>query len=144
MSSYASLAELYLLGSPEESLDFAADAVKQANLDRASRIMDSYFGARYGVPLVVFSDDVKGCCAVIAAYLVFTWGQNPERNDDEFRRKYEDCIKWLEDVRDGKATPAGTVTDTTPSTVEGASDYWGEPDRGWALTNCDGTKSRVV
>jgi phage gp36-like protein len=87
----------------------------QPAIDSASAEMDDYFRARFTLPLITWSDSVKRCCAVLAAYIAMTtrgWkpGENPEDSplvmEVDYYRK-----KWLPGVSGGTVHPG--VTDSS-------------------------------
>lgn len=85
----------------------------QGALDDASDEIDSYIGGRYPLPLTApYPDRLVLVCSEIARYRLFD-----DKPTDEVRKRYEDCIKWLKDVRDGKADIPITVEADNGSVV---------------------------
>lgn len=105
MTAYATSAELQDYLGEDDFLRVAdrdgsgavdADAVTQA-LDEASSLADSYL-ARW-LPIASVPPVLRRHVMAIAAYSL----AGNLQTDDQ-RRRYEDAIKWLRDVADGKAS----------------------------------------
>lgn len=100
--------DLRELTSDGEQIDWAV--VDDAIL-RASSIVDSYISVRYSVPITPTPKILEDKTVSIAVYLIYekrAAGMTEVPND--VRRRYEDALAWLKEVRDGKATliPSGT------------------------------------
>ncbi|MBV4411331.1 DUF1320 family protein [Enterobacteriaceae bacterium YMB-R22] len=81
------------------------DAIIQNALNDASALIDSYISARYTLPLSVAPGALaQQCCAIAWYYL------NDMRATEQAAKRYEDAVRWLESVRDGK-TSLGVDTD---------------------------------
>lgn len=115
--AYATVADLIDLGISAKALESgpALPAIQKA-LAAASATVDSYIGRRFGLPLTVWGPDLRECCARLAAHnLVSTRGYSAQATDaDTVRAWRDDAIKWLRDISEGRAVPAG-VTASTPS-----------------------------
>ncbi|EAA8719432.1 DUF1320 domain-containing protein [Salmonella enterica subsp. enterica serovar Abaetetuba] len=73
----------------------------------ASALIDSYISARYTLPLSsVPLALTQQCCAIAFYYL------NTVRATEQTRKRYEDALRWLEGIRDGK-TPLGVAQDSS-------------------------------
>jgi phage gp36-like protein len=98
-------------------------------LDSADATLNGYFAARYKLPLVAWGADVKQCAADVAAYrLMSRHGYASEGEDSDLRQRYEDALKWLENVVRGMITPDVAVTSPSPTRL--ARVHTSEP-RGW-------------
>lgn len=129
--AYASAADLALSGMPAASLSGVASEAQTEALAQASETIDSYLRARYTLPLSEWGRDIKRACVIIAVYDILTFrGYVPQGEDDNFRLRYLDVIKWLEAVRDGKNEPSGVV-DATPEESEEGAYIVTEAPRGW-------------
>lgn len=114
MPAYATPADLYSLGLPQRALSGVSVPDQEAALESASRLADSYLSARYTLPLTAWGSDLRRAVAVIAAYdLLAVRGFAPEGADEHVRLRYEDAIRWLENVSKGLVNPVGIV-DSTP------------------------------
>lgn len=84
--------------------DPAGQAIQTAKittaLKDASAEMDSYLRGRYPLPLNPIPPELRGVCMDIAMYRLQTL--RPAQDIEDARRRYEDALKWLRDVRDGK------------------------------------------
>lgn len=99
-------------GIPAGALKGVRSEVIDLAIDSASRLVDSYIGSVYSLPLEAVGRDVARATAVIAAYdLLSVRGFNPATPgaDENFRLRYEDAIAWLDKVRKGDVVSTGTV-----------------------------------
>ena len=80
-----------------------ATVLNPVPLDRAlvdsAALIDSYIGRRYPLPLLAIPQILVPYALDIARYRL-----DRIRNREDVRARYEDAIKWLEGVRDGKNT----------------------------------------
>lgn len=82
--------------------DGAADqAAIESALEVASAIIDGYLAVRYAVPLEQAPVTVRELCIDLALYRL---AHNSLKQTAEMRLRYEDAIKFLERVADGKAS----------------------------------------
>ena len=91
------------------------DNVVARALENVSAEMDAYIGARYAVPLASPTTVLKGLCVDIALYrMALKSGPRTE----EHRTRYEDAIKMLKGIADGKigigAPQAGDEDEAAP------------------------------
>lgn len=103
---YATQQDLIDAFSQEEILelsqldDSAANTIGTANveaaLDDASDLIDSYIGGRYTLPLSSTPRVLVRICCDIARYMLDRY--NPR---EDVRQRYEDAIRWLEQVAKG-------------------------------------------
>jgi phage gp36-like protein len=71
-------------------------AVLEEFLEGASGLIDSYLGARYLTPVVTPTQPLKQACLDIARYYI-----DNVRVREDVRLRYEDRIRWLEQVTKG-------------------------------------------
>lgn len=92
------------------------DEVLDGALNRASAEIDSYLAGRYPVPWSDTPRILVGRCCDIARYLLCGAGT---QMTEEVRLRYEDAIRYLERVADGRITlgkmPDGQVVQQTSS-----------------------------
>jgi phage gp36-like protein len=115
LSSYGSPSDLALYGIDPAALDSFDDGEKQAVIDAASVLADSYFRQRYGetaFPFIRVGDDVvRNVCQIAAYDLLFNRGFNPSMGADlHWRARRDDAERWLVRVAKGEVTP-----DITPA-----------------------------
>jgi phage gp36-like protein len=121
---YATPSDVKLLGIRSDALG-GTNAVTDAELDEAAEaagdLMDGYFKAGgIALPLTSWGDDIRRADAIIAAYDVISAriGYNPDATgDDPWRKRYEDIIRWLEQIAAGAIVPG--VAAPTPTTTTG-------------------------
>lgn len=77
------------------------DDVLNGGLERATATIDSYLAGRYPVPWTDTPGILTGKCCDIARYEL-TGAQT--QNTEEIRQRYEDAIRYLGDVADGRIT----------------------------------------
>jgi phage gp36-like protein len=122
ITEYAGAADLIPYALNRNAFDAIDLPTKVQAINGASRVIDSYLRARFQLPLVQVGEDVKRACAILAVYdLISARGFNPEGTASEanFRLRYQDTIKWLERIADGRAEP--DVTDSSSGAHEGYS-----------------------
>ncbi|QHJ80042.1 MAG: hypothetical protein [Caudoviricetes sp.] len=73
------------------------DSLIERALSDACGLVDSYISARYRLPLTVVPQALAQQCCVIAFYYL-----NDLRATEQTTKRYEDALRWLRDVRDGK------------------------------------------
>lgn len=95
------------------------DPTKDAALQQASSVIDSYLRDRYTLPLLQAGNDIKRACLVMAVYYVMVArGYNPEAGGDPgIEKRYNDALAWLKLVAQGTVTP--DITDSSPGGTEG-------------------------
>lgn len=116
MSRYAVPSDLAALGLPVAATDGTDPAALQAALDAASDRADSYLRSRFTLPLTTVTNDLKSAVCSIAAFRILTTrGFNPESGSDTaLKLLFDDAIKWLTMVGDGRITPAFTDSSGDP------------------------------
>lgn len=114
--SYATTADLTSLGLPAKALAGIGTPAQEAALEAASRVVDSYVGSRYDLPLVSVGSDIKDAvCTIAAVNLMSVRGFAAGVEDAEvLMTRKKDAMTWLRDVAKGLATPS--VIDTTDQT----------------------------
>lgn len=123
VTQYAERKDLENLGLGETELDgeeVDSDAVDSA-LESASRVADGYLTSPIGFPLTLpvttVGSDLRMYVAWIAAYIYKSaQGYSPEAGQDNiYRDRYDDAIKWLTKISSGDITLVGTIgTDPGP------------------------------
>ncbi len=118
--AYATRADLALQSLSAAAASVISTAAQDAALGAASRVVDSYLASRFDTPLTgTIPADLVGVVCDIAAYrLMKLRGFNPQTGDaEQFAASYDRALRYLRDVADGKATPAG-ITDSSVGGVE--------------------------
>jgi phage gp36-like protein len=144
MAQYATAADLAVLGLPAAALVNIPAATQDDHLEKASGLIDSYLRAQHTLPLAVpYPDEVVRACVVITAYdLIQFRGYNPDEYDANFRLRYEDTIRWCEQLAAGTvslsqtADATGTVNEGRPRVITAGANVLngtGTPNtlRGW-------------
>ena len=113
-ATQTNLAQLGLIGGVLTSI---SGTIQDAALVAASAIADSYLQSRYDLPLTNWGQDLVRVVCQIAAYdLLTSKGFNPATGPDEnIRQRYLDALAWLQEVSQGKQTPAYVVDSSTGS-----------------------------
>lgn len=120
--AYATAADLTRLALPARALTGIAAPDQDAALEAASSLADGYLAARYTLPLLAWGDDLKRAVSLIAAYDLMTRrGYNPEGGDEQLRLRYEDGMRWLEQVGKGTISPVG-LEESPPSATPAPGD----------------------
>lgn len=89
------------------------DAFIESALNDACGLVDSYISARYVLPLSVVPQALaQQCCAIAFYYL------NDLRATEQTRLRYEDALRWLRDVRDGKIQLGTDSAGETPESED--------------------------
>lgn len=105
--AYCSAEDLNLVGLPEQATFGIAPEKIEAVLEAASAKIDSYLRGRgYTVPLTDWGEDVRQCCATIAAWDILRSlrGVNPsDPAHMAIAKAQDDAINWLRDVAKGVA-----------------------------------------
>ena len=144
MAQYATAADLAVLGLPAAALVNIPVATQDDHLEKASGLIDSYLRAQHTLPLAQpYPDEVVRACIVITAYdLIQFRGYNPDEYDANFRLRYEDTIRWCEQLASGTvalsqtADATGTVNEGRPRVATAGANVLngtGTPNtlRGW-------------
>ena len=80
-----------------------ADAVCDGQIERAENMLDSYLQGRYTVPLTTVPAVIQDAVAELAAwYLISRRGYDENGSDKSVKITYDDRIKWLQQVNQGK------------------------------------------
>jgi len=103
-----------------------ADALAAAT-EKASGIL----AARYDLPIEAWGSDLAEETCKLAAYTILSVrGFNPEGADKNVRDRYDDAMKWLTDVANGKVNPVGLI-DQSPIEDETGVEIASYPARLW-------------
>ncbi len=120
------------MGLPTGWLTAVSSEDQETAIAAASSLADSYLSARYTLPLSEWGYDLRRVVCHIASWdLLSRRGFDPENAADKaIRMRYDDAIKWLADVRDGKNTPTDIV-DATPEVEDSGPHIVTTTRRGW-------------
>jgi phage gp36-like protein len=136
MSDYAATTDLPLLGVASEALTEISTPTQQAVIAARSRFADGYLrSGGYIIPdggLVAFTGDLTWAVVQLSCYdLVSNHGYatSPD-NQENLRKRHDDAIKWLEQVRDGKIDLQLPAEDDEPSD-RGVPLVVSDRPRGW-------------
>lgn len=134
MPGYLNDAELFAMGGmPAHVLNtYTLEKRNEASL-LASEVADGYARPRFSPPFTNPGGDWKMRVAFIAVYfLASQLGASPEGADAYIVKNYDDALRWLERVQDGKAVPSNT-DDTTPGVTDASDEpaVYSDPPRGW-------------
>lgn len=106
-----------------ERLGKISEAVMDAALMRASAEIDGYLVARYRTPFTDTARILIGRCCDITRYHLATAHRLLK---DEIRLRYEDAVRFLEKVAEGRIglgrTDSGQVIQSSPQMRFGSSD----------------------
>lgn len=132
IDSYCGADKFQSIGLPADALrDIPTDVLAEA-LRAASALADTYLDSYYDLPLLSWTADLDRAVASIAAYDVMSFrGFNPAAGDNNnFRDRYLDAIKWLQWVSQHGATGiVGSVESEDPP--EGGSAAIASMPRRW-------------
>ncbi len=136
MSDYAARSDLPLLGVANEALADIPDATQDAVITARSRFADGYLAVRYTIPdggLTAFTGDLTWAVVQLSCYdLVSNLGYTTEHgNQDNLRKRHDDAIKWLEQVRDGEISLDIDEGDESGNAIPGVPIVRSSPSRGW-------------
>jgi len=98
------------------------DAVVMAALDHATGVINSHLSVRYKLPLPTVPAFLKAAAIDLAVYRI---ANTADRLTTEMRQRYEDHIRHLERIADGKAglgfedSALGDGEDTPDATASG-------------------------
>ena len=132
MAAYATTTDLANLGLPSQLIAGIPSAQQSAALDSASATVDSYLSARFILPLKSWGQDLtRATCELAAWSILSTRGFDPDSGGDAaVRQRFEDTMRWLRDVADERATPAGVVDGSSSGTTIAPKIFTNTP-RGW-------------
>jgi phage gp36-like protein len=127
---YATRTDLTQIGLVGAALANVPTAAQDEALQAASAIADSYLQGQYVLPLAQWGYDlVRVVCCVAAWDCLTARGYSPQsQGDQNVYKRYEDALKWLDEVSKGMQTPANILDASTPPT---------DPDGG-TVTQVDG------
>lgn len=132
MAAYANEADLERFGLPTPALEELDSPTKVAALEAASEIADGYLRSAYVLPLSAYGSDLKRHVVAIAVYDLLTRrGFDVDAGTDEHvRLRYQDAIRWLEQIAGGRIRPF-SIVDATPGASEGRARASSNEGRGW-------------
>lgn len=120
MSAYCTVPEVSSLGIKRDAYADKEPTEVEAEIGSTSDLIDSYLGSRYTLPLIVFPEVIRQCCAKLSACnLIDSLGRDPDADPlvDTIRKQWLD---WLKMVAAGTVTPPGVV-DSTPGATAGST-----------------------
>jgi len=137
MSDYAATTDLPLLGVASEALTDISTEKQEAVITARSRFADGYLKVRYTIPeggLVAFTGDLTWAVVQLSCYdLISNQGYTTqEGNQDNLRKRHDDAIKWLEQVRDGEISLELTGDDEEANATPGVPIVASNRLRGWS------------
>mgnify|MGYP000978433563 CR=1 FL=1 len=107
---YCTLDDLIEVIPEERIIEMSDDSeiptsINNDNVDeaiaKADGDIDGYIGGRYSLPLTTVPQKIKDISVDLSIY--YLWTRRPERKvPEEIRAKYNDGIKKLKDIQDGK------------------------------------------
>jgi phage gp36-like protein len=136
--AYATPADIDNIGIAHVALDKITNEAKLAALSAASALADGYLsfaGCTVPVPSGMFTDALKQCVAIIAAYhLLSVRGYGPEKaGGDNLRKRYEDQIAWLQAVAAKEvAPPCDESGGADPTAASSRGDVISSSSRGYS------------
>jgi phage gp36-like protein len=83
-------------------------AVVASALDGASAEIDGYLAVRYATPVAPVPTSLREACLAIARYKL-----HGKSAGETVRRDYDDAVRFLRDIADGRAALAGAAPPTT-------------------------------
>ena len=150
MAQYASTTDLASVGLPAVALTSIPLAQQDEFLQHAGDLIDTYLQSQYTLPITgalgppnTFPGSLVRCNVTICCYELLTFrGYNPDEYDQNWRLKYEDCMRWLESLAKGEVSllpgddSSPTINEGAPKIVENGSPFVNGPvelntRRGW-------------
>ncbi len=110
-------------------------------IDEVSRLMDGYFRARFTLPFTQVGTDVQINCEAICTWqLLLDRGVSPNAGmgEEGLKSAYDQAIRWLEGVRDGKITPDVTSPGAPEGVPTTRARMTSSPSRGWSTRSPGG------
>lgn len=105
--------DLIRLTNPGNPAATAVDTARlEAEAQRQSDWMDSYFGRRNQLPLPSVPRPAVECCIWFTVYAL-----DNKRTRPDVRQRFEDWMGWLEKIGSGQATLGIRVADPAPVPV---------------------------
>ena len=116
----------------DRDCDGAADpgAVETA-ISRASEEAESYVVGRYRLPLT--ADQAAALRTHVISMALYRLAGSPATETDQLRTRYEDAVKWLTRLSEGKVSlgrPGRTPRPSTPVMASSAPRRWGRAEMG--------------
>lgn len=132
---FAQMDDISAISLPAEALSGVTDNLKAKALIAATDVIVPYLTKGGDWPKTTWGDEIRRAASIIAAYdLMVGRGFDPDRYDENFRKRYEDIIKWLEGVAAGSLEPTDPDPDPDPDPgvpIAGEGYVVTEMKRGW-------------
>lgn len=130
--AYALPADMATYAAPSPAFGTITITEKTEALISATSFVNSYLQARYTLPIAGWGKDIRRATAILASYdLLLARGLfRDESQQKNLQLQRDQVVKWLEQIRDGLATPDGLV-DNTPTVTNGSSILYTRTKRGW-------------
>lgn len=113
----AQMRDVNAVSLPAGALVNVAADLKACSLIDATDLIVGYLERGSAWPKTTWGGDLRRACSIIAAYdLMVGRGFDPDRYDENFRKRYEDIIKWLEKIAEGTINPTDPGGGTDPGT----------------------------
>jgi phage gp36-like protein len=110
----------------------AADAAAiEAVLTRADAMIDGYLAGRYALPLVASPPAIIATACDLARYWLYD-----DDVPEQVRKRFEDALRWLNDVAKGNVLLQLTAATADASTI--GSPEFSAPTRVWDATTLAG------
>lgn len=116
-TQYATITDLNQIGILAQALANVPTQALTEALQAASAVCDSYLQDQYVLPLTLWGYDlVRATCAIAAWDALTVRGYSPQsQGDQNIYKRYQDAIKWLEEVAKGTKKPSQIVDSSTPT-----------------------------
>jgi phage gp36-like protein len=129
---FANLDQLEGLGIPAAAMSTMIGAKRVEALAATTEMASGILAARYDLPIVLWGTDLSQATCKITAYdLLSVRGFNPDGDDDNVRKRYDDAMDWLRAVAAGSISPVGLVDSTPEESDEGGAEVLTYASRGW-------------
>jgi phage gp36-like protein len=116
-TQYATRTDLTQIGLVGAALANVPTAAQDEAIQAASAIADSYLQGQYVLPLSQWGYDLTRAVCCIAAWDCLTArGYSPQsQGDQNVYKRFEDALKWLDEVSKGMQTPSNILDASTPA-----------------------------
>ena len=112
----------------------ADEAVVTQGLSDATDLINTYIGKRETLPLTTVPAVLKRLCVDIALYLM----SKPPSITEEKRKRYEDAVKLLQAISDGKVSLGVSESGEAAATTDNAETNKTSSDRIFTMTKMKG------
>lgn len=111
---------IWLTTEPDDQADAPDAAVLTAALAAAEALVHSYLRNRFAqLPLPDPAGELRDLVVAIARYRLHSPRPTLLEQQPTLRQDYEDALKALAEIRDGKRTPAGAASDPNTLPADG-------------------------